>query len=184
MRGETARKGPFGSWMIPGLLPLMISAGMISACGFQPLYSQNGSSPAVQAELSAILVDVRRTDSRAERLEQLVYSSLLDTLTPLGVSDNPAWRLKIALEQTSKGVGFEEDDSATRFNFQIFSEWRLIDTATGEAVFSSSSRSIAAYNVVTSQFATLTAEKDAEERAAVDLANDIRLQLSLHFRKF
>lgn len=184
MRGKTEKKEHPGSWVIPGLLSLMISAGMISACGFQPLYSQNGSNPAVQTELSAILVDVHRTNSRAERLEQLVYSSLLDALTPLGASAAPSWRLEIALEQTSKGVGFEEDDSATRFNFQIFSEWRLIDTATQEIVFSSSSRSIAAYNVVTSQFATLTAEKDAEERAAVDLANDIRLQLSLHFRKF
>ena len=179
MRGKTARNRQIGSWVILGL-----SALMISACGFQPLYSQNGSSPAVQAELAAILVDVKSPDSRGERLEQLVYSSLLDALTPLGVSAAPAWRLEIAFEQTSKGVGFEEDDSATRFNLQIFSEWRLVDTASRQVVFSSSSRSIAAYNVVTSQFATLTAEKDAEERAAVDLANDIRLQLSLHFRKF
>lgn len=179
MRGKTARNRQIGSWIIPGLFALMISA-----CGFQPLYSKNGSSPAVQAELAAIQVDVQRTDSRAERLEQLIYSSLLDALTPLGVSAAPAWRLEIAFEQTSKGVGFQEDDSATRFNLQIFSEWRLVDTASRQVVFSSSSRSIAAYNVVTSQFATLTAEKDAEERAAVDLANDIRLQLSLHFRKF
>lgn len=179
MRGKTARNRHIGSWMIPGALSLMISA-----CGFQPLYSQNGSSPAVQIELAAILVDVQSPDSRGDRLEQLVYSSLLDALTPLGVSADPAWRLEITFEQTSKGVGFEEDDSATRFNLQIFSQWRLVDIASGQVVFSSSSRSIAAYNVVTSQFATLTAEKDAEERAAVDLANDIRLQLSLHFRKF
>lgn len=179
VKGETVKSRHIGSWMIPGLLSLMIMG-----CGFQPLYSQNGRSPAVEAELSAILVDVQKTDSRSDRLEQLVYSSLLDALTPVSVSPNPAWRLEIALEQTSKGVGFEVDDSATRFNLQIFGEWRLIDTATQAVVFSSSSRSIAAYNVVTSQFATLTAEKDAEERAAVDLANDIRLQLSLHFRKF
>lgn len=179
MKNVTMRNGHIGSWMIPGLLSLMISA-----CGFQPLYSQSGPGPAVEAELSAIVVDVQKTDSRGDRLEQLVYSSLLDALTPVGVSANPSWRLEIAIEQTSKGVGFEVDDSATRFNLQIFGDWRLIDTATGAAVFSSSSRSIAAYNVVTSQFATLTAEKDAEERAAVDLANDIRLQLSLHFRKF
>lgn len=157
----------------------LLVCGLISACGFQPLYSQNGSGPGVQAELSAISVDVK-----GARLEQLVFSSLVDELTPLGVPASPAYRLEVSLKQTSQGVGFEEDDSATRFNFRLVGDWRLIDTANHEVLFRSASRSIAAYNVVTSQFATLTAEKDAEERAAVDLARDIRLQLSLHFRKF
>jgi LPS-assembly lipoprotein len=167
------------------LLLTGLMSGMLSACGFQPLYSQNGSSPAVQAEMASIIVDVPMSDaSNGERLEQLVYSSLMGELTPLGTPPQPAWRLEVAVQQISKGVGFEEDDSVTRFNVQILSSWRLVDTSNQTVVFTSASRSIAAYNVVTSQFATLTAEKDAVKRAAVDLARDITLQLSLHFRKF
>lgn len=161
---------------------IVVLAGMwllISACGFQPLYSQSGAGPAVQAELAAIAVDVK--DSR---LERLVYSSLLDELTPLGAPAVPAYHLEVSLEAIRTGVGFEEDDSVTRFNFQLIGTWRLIDADSRKVLFQSASRSIAAYNVVTSQFATLTAEKDAEERAAVDLSRDIRLQLSLHFRQF
>lgn len=162
--------------------PLAALVGMsflLTACGFQPLYSQHGSGPAVQAELATIAVEVKKN-----RLERLVYSSLLDELTPLGAPAKPAYHLEITLEAIRTGVGFEEDDSATRFNFQLLGTWRLIDAESREVLFQSASRSIAAYNVVTSQFATLTAEKDAEERAAVDLSRDIRLQLSLHFRQF
>ena len=152
---------------------------LLTACGFQPLYSHNGSAPAVQAELAAIAVEVKEN-----RLDRLVYSSLVDQLTPLGAPASPAYHLEITLEAIHTGVGFEEDDSVTRFNFQLLGTWRLIDTESRKVLFQSASRSIAAYNVVTSQFATLTAEKDAEERAAVDLAQDVRLQLSLHFRQF
>lgn len=170
------------------LVSLLVSglmSGMLSACGFQPLYSQNGSSPAVQAEMASIIVDVPRADANdGERLEQLVYSSLINELTPLGTPARPAWRLEVAVQQISKGVGFEEDDSVTRFNVQILGNWRLVETSSQAVVLTSASRSIAAYNVVSNQFATLTAEKGAVERAAVDLARDITLQLSLHFRKF
>ena len=166
---------------VNGKAPAAIAAlaFLVAACGFQPLYSQGGSAPAVLAQLSAIAIDVKK-----DRLERLVYSSLLDELTPLGAPANPAYRLEVTLEEVRTGVGFEADDSATRFNFQLLGTWTLIDTQSSEVLFQSSSRSIAAYNVVTSQFATLTAEKDAEERTAVDLARDIRLQLSLHFRQF
>lgn len=152
---------------------------LVTACGFQPLYSQNGAAPAVQAELAAIIIKVK-----PDRLERLVYSSLVDELSPLGAPASPAYRLEVTLEEIRTGVGFEADDSATRFNFQLLGTWRLIDLENQEVLFQSTSRSIAAYNVVTSQFATLTAEKDAEARTAVDLARDIQLQLSLHFRQF
>lgn len=152
---------------------------LVTACGFQPLYSQNGAGPAVQAELAAIIIKVK-----PDRLERLVYSSLRDELSPLGAPASPAYRLEVTLAEIRTGVGFEADDSATRFNFQLLGTWRLIDLENQEVLFQSTSRSIAAYNVVTSQFATLTAEKDAEERTAVDLARDIQLQLSLHFRQF
>jgi LPS-assembly lipoprotein len=163
------------------IFPLLVALGSmtLSACGFQPLYSQSVTGPTVQQHLQNVEVVTGKG-----RLDQMVYSDLLAKLTPLGPSAVPAYKLEVKLDDFKKGVGFEEDDSVTRFNFQLIAAYRLIDVASGKTVFSSSSRSIAAYNVVTSQYATLTAEKDAEKRASADLANDIRLQLSLHFRQF
>lgn len=162
------------------LLGALVGASFVlSACGFQPLYSERATGPAVHAELSAIDVDVK-----GDALSRTVFSDLLDELTPTGAPAKPTYRLEVKLSRIKKGVGFEEDDSVTRFNFQLIGEYRLVDTGTKAVVFSSTSRSIAAYNVVSNQYATLTAEKDAEKRASADLAHDIRLQLSLHFRQF
>ena len=161
-------------------LGLGLTLGLsLSGCGFQPLYSENASGPAVQSQLRAIAVDVK-----GDALSRTVFSDLIDELTPLGPPATPAYRLEVKLSRIKKGVGFEEDDSVTRFNFQLIGAYRLIDESTGKALFTSTSRSIAAYNVVSNQYATLTAEKDAEKRASADLAHDIRLQLSLHFRRF
>jgi LPS-assembly lipoprotein len=156
----------------------LISLGL-SACGFQPLYSENTSGPSVQQHLQEVEVKVEPA-----RLEQMVYSDLLSELTPLGAAPSPIYRLEVKLSEIKKGVGFEEDDSVTRFNFQLIGTYRLINIETSEVLYRSSSRSIAAYNVLTNQYATLTAERDAEKRASSDLASDIRLHLSLHFKVF
>ena len=148
------------------LLALMGAASLLlSACGFQPLYSQNANGPAVHAQLRSIDVDVK-----GDALSRTVFSDLLNELTPTGTPAAPAYRLEVKLSRIKKGVGFEEDDSVTRFNFQLIGEYRLVDTASKSVLFSSTSRSIAAYNVVSNQYATLTAEKDAEKRASADLA--------------
>ena len=44
-------------------------------------------------------------------------------------------------------------------------------------------RAIAPYNVVDSQFATLSAERDAQERAAREVGEDIRTRLGLYFEQ-
>lgn len=56
-----------------------------------------------------------------------------------------------------------------------------MDIRTGNTVHEGQSRSIASYNVVDSQFATLSAQRDAEERAAVELSEDIKLRLAIFF---
>jgi LPS-assembly lipoprotein len=45
------------------------------------------------------------------------------------------------------------------------------------------SRAIAGYNVVNEQFSTQIAQRDAEERAAREIGEDIRLRLGVFFEK-
>jgi LPS-assembly lipoprotein len=42
---------------------------------------------------------------------------------------------------------------------------------------------VASYNLRRAPFATLTAQKDAERRAAEEIADDIRTLLALHFQR-
>lgn len=153
---------------------LVLSIGL-AACGFQPLYAErDGTSTA--HELASVAVSP--IDSR---MGQLVYGGLIDELAP---ADNPQelrYRLDLKLHHVKEGQAFEEDAAVTRFSIRLTSKYDLVETATGRTVFSGSSHAMAAYNVVINQYATLTAERNAEKRAARELTENMKLQLSLYF---
>lgn len=158
---------------------LSLWAGLsLTACGFQPLYSQNDSGIGSHDYLRQIEVAPME-----KRLGQVVFNSLVDELTPLGLPVAPTYRLTMKLKEQREGLGFEDDDTVTRFNYELFATYQLSDVASDKVLFQSTSRSIAAYNVVDNQFATLTARQDAETRAAKDLSLNVKLQLSLYFRQ-
>ena len=57
-----------------------------------------------------------------------------------------------------------------------------MDLSQGKMVLNGNSRAFSAYNVVDSEFATVTARRDAEFRAARNIAEDMKLQLALFFK--
>jgi LPS-assembly lipoprotein len=148
----------------------------LAGCGFQPLYAVSETGESASSHLAQ--VEIRPIK---ERLGQVVFNSLIDEITPLGNPAAPAYALEVTLEEAREGLGFEDDDTVTRFNYTLVGDYRLIDLETGQVVLKSSNRSIAAYNVVDNQFATLTARQDAQARAAKDLSQSVKLHLALFF---
>jgi LPS-assembly lipoprotein len=156
------------------LLPLVLAA-----CGFEPLYgSRERGGPGSVEALQQIAVG-----PIPDRIGQVLRNNLLDRLTPTGEPDRPRYRLAVALAVSKEGLAITKDESITRFNLRIIASFVLYDTANNAEVTRGVSRTIAAYNVVTSQFATLVAEKDAESRAARELSEDIRTRLAVHFTR-
>ena len=45
------------------------------------------------------------------------------------------------------------------------------------------SQSTTTFNIVESEFATISAENDARRRAGIEIADDIRLRLGLYFNR-
>jgi LPS-assembly lipoprotein len=168
---------PRGNKHIGTWLGLMASL-FLAACGFEPLYSQNESGIGSHDYLRQIEVAPMEA-----RLGQVVYTSLVNELTPLGTPAVPNYRLTLELKEKREGLGFEDDDTVTRFNYELLAKYQLRDFTSDKILFQSASRSIAAYNVVDNQFATLTARHDAEARAAKDLSRSVKLQLALYFRQ-
>ncbi len=154
----------------------LFSAFFISGCGFEPLYAEHQDT-SVARQMATIKV----TPLKA-RIGQIVYTKMVNDLTPQGLSSAPNYRLNITLGETREGLGFEQDEAVTRFNYRLSSTYKLIDTATNKTVFEATSRSISSYNVIENQYATLVARRDAEDRAARDLADNMKLRLSLYFR--
>jgi LPS-assembly lipoprotein len=158
---------------------LLVLPLALAACGFQPLYGERtrGGPGSVEA-LGQIAVG-----AIPDRLGQILRNNLVDRLTPAGEPDRPRYRLAVALIVSKEGLAITKDESITRFNLRINASFVLYDAQSNAEVTRGVSRTIAAYNVVTSQFATLVAEKDAESRAARELSDDIRTRLAVFFTR-
>lgn len=151
----------------------------LSGCGFRPLYGTESTPAGVVAYFEQIYV----ADIKAGRTGQVLRNQLLDALTPGGTPKTAAYRLEIVLKDNKEGLAIQENSDITRYNFTLTAEFTLIDAVNNQVMNKGVSRAIAGYNVVNEQFATQIAQRDAEERAARELGEDIRLRLGVFFEK-
>ncbi len=165
--------GPSGSKRVLQVVLLSLMAGLIAGCGFKPLYGRDGASP---ARLAGIYVE-----PIADRTGYELRNTLIDLLDA-GDRGAKNYSLKIVLQQERKGIALQTDASITRYNVMVNADYALRD-ATGKVLKQGRQSTLTAYNVVSSPYATLTAEHDAQKRAAEDLAYRIQLDLGVFFAR-
>jgi LPS-assembly lipoprotein len=160
-----------GRWAVAVLLLA------VAACGFRPLYGE-GPRQAAIADLGAIEVA-----PIADRIGQLTHNLLLDNINPRGRPSDPAYRLQVGLRETRTRLGFQKDATATRARMDLVARFDLVELASGAVVSSGNSRATASYNIVESDFATLATEKNARERVARIVADDITIRVAACFSR-
>jgi len=163
--------------VLRGLIALTLLAPL-AACGFRPVYADAQTGGPIAAELAAIDID-----PQTDRIGLMVQEALADKLKPFASATPAKYRLTLKLTETPTGVAVGKDSGFTRFNYMLTGEYALYDLKTGAGLTSGALRSISAYNVVGSQFATLSAERDARERAARDLTDDLWSRLGVYFER-
>lgn len=158
--------------MIGRLSVLVLMLGL-TACGFRPLYGKSGAAPKL---LASIYVDPIPERTGYELRDSLM--NLLDS----GSSETKQYRLKITLKEDRKGIALQNDATITRYNYLTDADYELIDNS-GKVVTRGHQSTLTAYNVVASPYATLSAQQDAQTRAAQDLAQRIQLDLGVWFAR-
>ena len=161
--------------MMMRLATLLVLISLTTACGFRPLYATRDEPGVVHSDYA--LVAIEPMDGR---IGQALYTSLTEVMHPRGRSREPAYRLIVSLREKKEGLAIASDETFSRFSFYFTADYRL-ESLRGELLQTGNSRSIAAYNVVDSPFATRVSELDARDRAARDLAQDIALKLAVYF---
>ena len=155
---------------------LLLTAG----CGFHPLYGTSSTTTAaapvnVQQQLESI-----RVVPSADRIGQQLYNSLRDGINPRGVPANPRYVLTVQLTENPQQFLLQQDQAATRTYLTITANYRL-RVADGETeLVSGTVRVRTGYNLLTNEYASLTAQRDAEARSAVELADEIRQRLAIY----
>ncbi|HTT98245.1 MAG TPA: LPS assembly lipoprotein LptE [Rhizomicrobium sp.] len=158
-----------------GTLAALGLAFAASGCGFHPLYGSSGATAETMDKLSQIYVD-----PIPQSLGYELRNELIDLFDSSGRASEDSYRLHVTFTQKSEGVAVQNDAAITRYNDTMTITYVLSDMK-GKEITKGVETGLAAYNVVASPYATLTAQKDADVRSAVDIAYRIRTNLAVYF---
>jgi LPS-assembly lipoprotein len=147
---------------------LATGAITLAGCGFTPLYGD----PAVTAQLHSVQVT-----TPPGRTGQLLREHLDDALAN-AKGGTPQYRMDLALSETRYPRGLRVDNVATRYEYVLTANYTLVSSASGVAVKSGSTRAQVTYDSADQPYASITAQQDAQDRAAAECARLIQLELA------
>ncbi len=146
---------------------------MMGACGFHPLYAPSSRS-VYEPELAAI-----RVESIPDRLGQILAISLRDSFNPSGERTSARYGLRIAITISRQDVGIRSDGTASRAEIDTTATFTLTELGSTRILLTSSARTVSGFDILTDDYATIVAEKDAKERSMRDLSDEIHTRLAL-----
>lgn len=152
---------------------LAMIGALLAGCGFQPLY---GTGPSGMQ-----LDDVMRSVSVAPipgRVGQRVRNELIFATTGGGYSDAPIYRLEIAIRESVKDVFVARSGESEGRAYRLVASFKLVRVEDGEELVAGQSIGRAAYDNLDSAFADVRARRDAENRAAKSVAEDIQTRIA------
>ncbi len=136
---------------------------LLSACGFHPMYGNQGATKNNTAALSNIHVNFIH-----DELGQALRNAVLDRM-PVPVAE-PRYQLNVSMTEAQIGIALTSNNTVTRQQLRDTLHAELIDTRTQAMVWKQDLFATSGYNILNSQFSTLTGQQDAEERNVNDLA--------------
>lgn len=162
-------------WLSSSLRPaLLLLMGLaLASCAFQPLYGTRGSQGATAQATSQ--VEISTPDNR---LGQLVRNELAFLM---GESSGAArYHLDVELSPGEVALFANTTGRVTSYSYRLTGNWRLRDSESGEILTHGRSQAAASYNQTDQPFANIRAKRDAEERTARQVAEDISTRVSAH----
>jgi LPS-assembly lipoprotein len=167
--------------------PMLLAAALLAGC-FQPLYGERTvtGTPAMSEKLSTIEVipiDLPNGSPEARIGLELRNALLFDLNGGAGPS-NPAYRLKINMAVSRQQVIVDVFTYRPDIeNLGIDASYSLVEIATGKVVLTGQTFARVSYDIPGQQqrFARTRGMRDAENRAAKTLAEQIRSRLASYF---
>ncbi len=159
---------------------LLMSLGIIAACGFHPVYGVNKyTAIGVEEHLSQIEIS-----GIPDREGQFLRNALIERFYRDGRPANPKYKLSMSpVSESLRDLDITIDSDTTRGQLTLRITMILNDKKTGETLLKRNLRSIASYNIIDSEFANRVSEQNTRENALSDLARQIEEQLALHFKR-
>ncbi|MCV0394227.1 MAG: hypothetical protein K5872_14085 [Rhizobiaceae bacterium] len=179
---------------ISRLLPLAVLAALVglSACTVTPLYGNvtTGATAPGQAGAPARVASIS-IEPPVSREEQEVYNHMIFLLHGgAGEPDKARYRLRLGVVSRQVATAVRQivtdgpnERQPTSGSVVMSSRYVLTDTETGEVVSQGNREISASYDVPKQEFAAMRAVRDAEDRAARELAELVRIALLQDMKK-
>ena len=173
--GSKSRKWAFAPVATAGLV-------FLQACTLQPLNStssaigsgSDGLAPSTAEVLSGM--EVAKVNSR---VGQQVRNALLFKLNGGKQREGGNYKVNLAITALARNLSIETNELApTSARLEMTGTYTLIDKRNGSTIGSGTRKTIAAYDLTPQSFANERALRDAENRGAKALAEQLRLAIA------
>jgi LPS-assembly lipoprotein len=148
----------------------------LAGCGFQPVYGPYSAAPVVNEDMAAIRVATIE-DRMGQQLRLLLEERLQGGRPPI----KPSYTLTVKTSTGYTDSGIRRDDTATRARVTVEASYTVHARDQEGILTSGRARSIAAYDLLEANYASVIAERDAQNQAAREIADQIVAQVASYF---
>lgn len=146
----------------------LLGGAALAGCGFTPVYAPGQAGARLRGAL-ALREPVSRADYiLAARVEER-----------LGLASAAPYRLGYTITQTTEDQAITADQAIQRIGLQGMLDYTVTDTVAGRTLVSGRIMDFTGYNTTGTTVATRTAERDAERRLMVMLADRLVEELAV-----
>jgi len=163
-----------------------VLAAPLAGC-FQPMYADRGDgSPALRDKLAAVEVPPLKVpnSSRNARIGVEIRNALMFKMYGSATGAPPLYTLDLNISSQRSSLIVDPNTALpTIENYGIDATYKLTEIATGKVVMSGNTFSRVEYDIPgqTQRFARTRAGRDAEDRAAQEIADNINTRLASFF---
>ncbi|MEP2642470.1 LPS assembly lipoprotein LptE [Roseobacter sp.] len=141
---------------------LLMLPVVLAACGFTPVYAPNGNGTTLQDNILVSEPGTRNAFLLTQRFEQ-----------KLGRATDPVYNLELTVSTRQEGLAVDTEGITTRYNVLGTAGYTLVETSTGRVTASGTVTNFTGYSAAGTTVATSAAERDAQQRLMVLLADQI-----------
>ena len=143
--------------------------GIVGCSDVRPLYGDTGATSHPGGDLAAVYFA-----PIPERVGQRLRNELIRLITPSGEPANPDYKMTLSVGVSEQNVLIRTDTEVDRKTLSLTVKYKLLDANTETEVFDGNAFADVSFSRVTSEFANIRARRDAENRAANVVAEQIR----------
>ena len=157
-------------------------AMFVSGCTIEPLNASRADSSVASGAVSnstRTILQQTEVEAVTDRVSQQVRNQLLFAMNGGTLLPNGKYRVKLRVERNVKNVAIETSSRApTASQVTIKTNYALVDKSAGKTVKQGFRQVIVPYENTPQSFAKQRAQREAENRAAAQMAQQLRLAIA------